>query len=45
VTGEYDVWEEMGSDDEKVQKRVQTEEGKEYILSLVQKPKIRVGLA
>jgi len=41
TTGKYDVWNEMPSDDEKIVSRLKTKEAEEYILSLVQKPKIK----
>ena len=45
TAGKYDVWNEMPSDDEKVVKRLKTNEAREYILPLVQKPKIKVSVS
>lgn len=43
VSGKYDVWEDIASDDERVLKRIKTRDATEYVLPLVQKPKIQVS--
>jgi nucleolar protein 53 len=40
----YDVWEEDESEDERLKKVLKTDEAKEYLLPLVKKPKVKVGI-
>ena len=41
-SGTYDVWDQEGSDDEFL-KSLPTEEAREYLFSILKKPKIKVG--
>ncbi len=43
ISGRYDVWEKEGSDEERLVKKMKTDEAREYVLPVVKKPKVKVS--
>ena len=39
ISGRYDVWEQEGSDEERLVKKMKTDEAREYVLPVVKKSK------